>query len=261
MSALTDTHTHTVSVVLFHTLLLPLLLSVKTFMSLLVTLFARRIHSSPLQCAIGFTSLFSPLHLLFSPPRSELFIEAAPVTLLADIWKCFGPVLEVTVWTNRDHTSTFAMWQAFIYLPDLVYCMETPPTQPLTLPVPFIHHHKPLPPPSLFHPLLFLYFLPPHHHHLLLPLHYSFSCSRLSPSARSSPSLGRRSGWQQRAPLKPDHLSPVRVKSEIKESQAHSSHTFVNDSYMKDEGFSVTRFLCWEQTKQTDVKSALMWKN
>ncbi|KAJ4933552.1 hypothetical protein JOQ06_030378, partial [Pogonophryne albipinna] len=29
-------------------------------------------------------------------------MHAAPVTLLADIWKCFGPVLEVTVWTNRD---------------------------------------------------------------------------------------------------------------------------------------------------------------
>ena len=81
----------------------------------------------PYTMCVGFRhpppSTHPPPH---TPQEHMLHMEAAPVMLLADIWKCFGPVLEVTVWTNRDHTSTCAKWQAFIYLRGLVYCMETP---------------------------------------------------------------------------------------------------------------------------------------
>lgn len=145
--------------------------------------------------------------------------------LLADIWKCFGPVLEVTVWTNRGCTSTFAMWQAFIYLPNLVYCMETPPTN---------------------HFLLSTYFS------LLLTKQLVFL-----PSVSLRPNPALQPTW--RAPLGPHNFSPVRVKTTIKGSEDHSNHSFLKRSVLNDESISVTLLLLCKRNKPTNIKLALMW--
>lgn len=187
----TDMRIHTVSSALPHSLLLPLLLSLKllTFMSWPSFYLQARFIPLPYNVLWGSPPSSSPSH--------KLHMEAAPVTLLADIWKCFGPALEVTVWTNRDHTSTFAMWQAFIYLPDLMYCMETPPTssfhpfytppQPFTSPssllvlISFLSSH--LLPPSSSPPIPTAFFF--------FQLHLSVKCSIsfVSASMRLHPAL------------------------------------------------------------------------
>ena len=206
----THTHTHTLSPPppSTDTLLLPLLLSVKlqTFMSTLVIWFASQIHPSPLQCAVERHPPFLPPSLHPSPPPPNLHMEAAPVTLLADIWKCLGRALEVTVWTNRARTSTFAMWQAFIYLPrPRVLYGNTPRCRTSS---PFTHKSFTSPVAPLQPPLISC--SNPNHH--VLKLSVSF-VSSLSVCTRLFRRLGswrrRRSSRQQQAPLRPDHLGPA----------------------------------------------------
>lgn len=130
----TCTHTHCLFRLLPH-LLLPLPLSVKSLMSIL---------------SIDLQAKFCPLPynvLWGSPPSSSL-----NPCLLADIWKCFGPVLEVTVWTNRDCTSSPAMWQAFIYLcsyrPSALLWSRPPPLAPDVTSISSVCHSPSLRPTS-----------------------------------------------------------------------------------------------------------------